>query len=94
MYLIGIYLESKCVNTGSSNSCGICSLVIYDLTMPRVQIWGFQCERCDHKWVPRDDSHPKVCPKCKSPYWDTPRQTPVKAKGKRRKGGQHGKETA
>ncbi|GAI42616.1 unnamed protein product, partial [marine sediment metagenome] len=23
-----------------------------------------------HKWHPRKPVKPKVCPKCKSPYWD------------------------
>lgn len=41
--------------------------------MGRVSLHGFKCERCNHLWVPRDDTLPKVCPKCKSPYWDTPR---------------------
>lgn len=43
--------------------------------MPKVQIWGYRCERCSHEWVPRDKaSEPRVCPKCKSPYWNTPRK--------------------
>lgn len=55
-----------------------------DTTAPRmgmvkVQLWGYRCERCGHEWLPRatsGDRLPKVCPKCKSPYWDTPRRTP------------------
>ena len=47
----------------------------------------YRCERCGHEWVPRRDRPPKVCPnlKCKSPYWNRPRQRPVKRpnKGKR-----------
>ena len=40
---------------------------------------GFGCERCGHEWVPRNkDQPPRVCPKCKSPYWDRPRRTPKK----------------
>lgn len=44
---------------------------------------GYKCERCNHEWLPRDITSkldklntnlPKVCPKCKSPYWDTPRK--------------------
>ena len=38
--------------------------------MPRIQLEGWLCYRCNHKWVPRDDETPRVCPKCKSPYWD------------------------
>ncbi len=36
------------------------------------------CERCEHEWIPRDadpKSEPRVCPKCKSPYWNKPRRT-------------------
>src|SRR5262245_57570541 len=35
---------------------------------------GFRCERCGHEWIPRgeNDQEPKVCPKCKNPYWNTP----------------------
>lgn len=44
--------------------------------MAKIQIWGWQCERCEHKWVPREEStnEPQVCPKCKSPYWNRPRK--------------------
>ena len=34
---------------------------------------GFECERCYHKWIPRSDESPIVCPKCKSPYWNKKR---------------------
>lgn len=32
------------------------------------------CQRCNHEWIPRDVTSIKVCPKCKSPYWDTPKK--------------------
>lgn len=39
-----------------------------------------QCKRCgygsgsgDHPWIPRVED-PKVCPKCKSPYWNVERK--------------------
>ena len=32
-------------------------------------------------WVPRREEKPRVCPKCKSPYWDKPRKKPVVDKG-------------
>lgn len=36
---------------------------------------GYRCDRCGHEWLPRDKSQdPKVCPRCKSPYWNTPRR--------------------
>lgn len=42
--------------------------------MARINISGFICERCNHKWVARNKDNPRVCPKCKSPYWDKPRR--------------------
>ena len=43
--------------------------------MPRIQMEGWKCERCEHMWVPRSttDNEPTICPKCKSPYWNKPR---------------------
>jgi predicted Zn-ribbon and HTH transcriptional regulator len=37
---------------------------------------GYECDRCGHRWVPRSklDELPTICPKCKSPYWNKPRQ--------------------
>jgi predicted Zn-ribbon and HTH transcriptional regulator len=31
---------------------------------------GYQCERCGHKWTPRENERPRACPKCKSTFWD------------------------
>lgn len=48
--------------------------------MARVPItmMGYQCERCIHEWIPLSDKEPTVCPKCKSPYWNSPRRaTPM-----------------
>jgi DNA-directed RNA polymerase subunit RPC12/RpoP len=48
--------------------------------MALVKLEGYRCERCGHTWVPRDRSDdkakelPTVCPSCKSPYWNKPRQ--------------------
>ena len=44
--------------------------------MAKITLPGFRCERCDHQWVARQGTQgePRVCPKCKSPYWDKPRQ--------------------
>ncbi len=41
-----------------------------------ITVMGFRCNRCAHEWVPRGDvsNEPKVCPKCKSPYWNTTRK--------------------
>ncbi len=48
--------------------------------MPYVMIPGFLCERCGYRWVRKQPGtpDPKVCPKCKSPYWNTPRTHPVR----------------
>lgn len=41
----------------------------------KLTVWGFRCERCEHEWIPRDtENEPRVCPKCKSPYWNKPRK--------------------
>jgi len=33
------------------------------------------CTRCEHEWILRKPQRPKVCPRCKSAYWDVPKQT-------------------
>lgn len=44
-------------------------------TLHPITLIGYECERCDHKWVPRRPKEtPRVCPKCKSPYWNRPRR--------------------
>ena len=42
----------------------------------KVTVWAWRCERCEHQWLPReqDGPEPKVCPRCKSPYWNRPRR--------------------
>lgn len=44
---------------------------------------GYRCERCGHQWVARHprgmpdaDPRPRICPKCKSARWDSPRPIP------------------
>jgi predicted Zn-ribbon and HTH transcriptional regulator len=36
-----------------------------------------QCNRCHHDWAARRPGIPKVCPKCKSLYWNKPRKYPA-----------------
>lgn len=38
----------------------------------KVDIKGYRCFRCGHEWLPRADN-PKVCPMCKSPWWNVQR---------------------
>lgn len=33
-----------------------------------------KCKRCKHEWWPRTPELPEICPNCKSPYWNKPRQ--------------------
>ncbi|KKH45968.1 hypothetical protein [Methanosarcina sp. 1.H.A.2.2] len=40
----------------------------------KVLIVGNKCYRCGHEWLPTGDT-PRVCPRCKSPYWDRPRKS-------------------
>jgi predicted Zn-ribbon and HTH transcriptional regulator len=40
---------------------------------------GCRC-RCGHEWLPRGEEKPRVCPKCKSPNWDRPKQFKRKQK--------------
>src|SRR5437870_60280 len=35
---------------------------------------GYRCERCSHEWIPKyPERDPSVCPRCKSPYWNRPK---------------------
>ena len=47
----------------------------------QLKVWGYRCERCEHEWIPRDiENEPRVCPKCKSPYWNRPRRAQTSSK--------------
>jgi len=45
----------------------------------KIQVEGFECERCKHQWIPRGNENPAVCPKCKSPYLNKPRKREKKS---------------
>ena len=49
------------------------------MQMVDITVKGYKCERCGHKWVPRGKEEPRVCPKCKSAYWDKPKKKPSKS---------------
>ena len=38
-----------------------------------VKVIKNKCERCGHEWIPRKKDV-RICPKCKSPYFDIPRK--------------------
>jgi hypothetical protein len=62
--------------------------MVSSFLMPLVKVtaWGYRCLRCEHEWIPRgldqapgkrppdQAEEPRVCPKCKSPYWNRPRK--------------------
>lgn len=45
-----------------------------DIKIGLATLYGARC-RCGHEWIPRGEK-PRVCPKCKSPYWDRPKAIP------------------
>ena len=51
--------------------------IVYYVRMGKIKVTvdGYKCERCGHEWIPRNKkTAPRVCPECKSPYWDVPRK--------------------
>ena len=38
-----------------------------------IEVSELCCKRCGHQWVPRK-KEVRVCPRCKSPYWDKERE--------------------
>jgi len=60
--------------------------VVKEQPVARVTFQGYRCERCGHQWVPRQTEEPRVCPKCKNPYWNRPRRVPKVAAVKARRG--------
>lgn len=50
-----------------------------------INIHAFKCLKCGHEWIPRvdieqlkngikEENKPRICPKCKSAYWDRPKK--------------------
>jgi len=48
--------------------------------MPEITLLGYECTRCGHRWRPRLEARPLICPRCKSAYWDRPRRAPAVAR--------------
>ena len=43
----------------------------------RIKIEKLKCKRCGHEWTPRQEEI-RICPRCKSPYWDRERKSKKK----------------
>lgn len=55
---------------GFTGACPKCARPLYNLT----------CSRCNHMWRSKTGAAPKICPKCKSPYWNRARNPKVPKK--------------
>lgn len=51
----------------------------------RIEVWQYSCTRCEHVWQGRQEQDPRVCPKCKSPYWNVPRRSEMKPRAGKKK---------
>lgn len=56
------------------NTMSLDIVVLMEINNMTIELTKLFCFRCGHKWHPRSEEYPKVCPKCKSPYWDRPRR--------------------
>lgn len=54
-------------------------------TVARVELPGFECLRCGHRWHPRKEEEPVCCAWCKSPYWKKEPPGPVGARKRHEK---------
>ncbi len=57
----------------------------YEITLT---VNAFHCLRCGYEWIPRVNMRqlkekivdkPRICPNCKSPYWDLPKKNKNKS---------------
>lgn len=44
----------------------------------KLNVWKCQCERCSYEWLSQSSNKPKACNRCKSLYWNTPKEKVVK----------------
>jgi predicted Zn-ribbon and HTH transcriptional regulator len=58
--------------------------MVYSVAEITLKVPGYRCERCGHEWIarrprnmvgksPKKMPKPRICPACKSAWWDTPR---------------------
>ena len=50
-----------------------------DHVRTKVALPKLKCLRCGHEWTPRRED-PRICPKCKTAWWDTPKAKPKEPK--------------
>jgi predicted Zn-ribbon and HTH transcriptional regulator len=62
-----------CLPRGEKRIDGDYSHVYNQSMNKRIELPTLKCLRCGHEWVPNRPVEPKVCPKCKSPYWNKPK---------------------
>jgi len=58
-----------------SNTVSSYTMRAYSQRMANLDDGRLECLRCQHRWFKRQVELPTVCPKCKSPYWKTPRKS-------------------
>ena len=47
----------------------------------KITVTLYICERCEHEWIPRlKGEEPRICPACKSPYYDRPKREKISEK--------------
>src|SRR5689334_13084879 len=34
--------------------------ILASMAKVKMTVWGWKCERCDHEWIPREETEPKV----------------------------------
>lgn len=54
------------------NGIDIFTLFYYNILMKTKPRILHKCLRCGYEWLSRKE-HPKVCARCRNPYWDKPR---------------------
>jgi rubrerythrin len=56
--------------------------MLYDYSKEWKMLKRYECLRCNHKWIPRKDGTPVVCPKCHNPYWNIKKMNKEVVNGK------------
>lgn len=39
-----------------------------------LNVWKCTCEKCGCEWISKSTRQPKVCTRCKSAYWNVPKE--------------------